>query len=220
MDLCADTQSSQILTPNDESPHMAQISPSIPSFKSIIAATTLSALFVIIQLFPAGAVAQETEVRASQIASVTQYVGDTAELTFTFGRPAVKGRTIWGELVPYVSPEDDEATPWRAGANENTTFSTNQDLLIEGEPLPAGTYGIHMFPSSDEWVIAFNNESNQWGSFGYNADEDALRITVTPAQAPFQEWLIYGFDAITPSGATAFLHWDSLKVPFKIELAQ
>lgn len=197
---------------------MAQISSSIPSFKPIIAATTLSALFVIIQLFPSAAMAQETKVRASQTAKITQYVGDTAELTFS--RPAVKGRTVWGELVPYVSPEDGDVTPWRAGANENTTFSSNQDLLIEGEPLAAGTYGIHMFPSANEWVIAFNKESNQWGSFGYNADEDALRVTVTPSEAPFQEWLLYGFDAITPSGATAFLHWDSLKVPFKIELTQ
>ncbi|HBV99646.1 MAG TPA: hypothetical protein DEF03_00465 [Bacteroidetes bacterium] len=199
---------------------MAQISSSIPSFKSIIAATTLSALFVIIQLFPSAAMAQEMDVRASQTAKITQYIGDTAELTFTFSRPAVKGRTVWGELVPYVSPEDGEATPWRAGANENTTFSSNQDLLIEGELLPAGTYGIHMFPSANEWVIAFNKESNQWGSFGYNADEDALRVTVTPSEAPFQEWLLYGFDVITPTSATAFLHWDSLKVPFNIELTQ
>jgi len=170
-------------------------------------------------LTPAILFAQDSEVRASQMAKITQYVGDTAEITFTFSRPGVKGRTVWGELIPYVSADDEDATPWRAGANENTTFQTNQNLLIEGESLPAGTYGIHMFPTSDEWVIAFNKESDQWGSFGYNADEDALRVTVTPLEAPFQEWLLYGFDAITPSGATAFLHWESLKVPFTIELA-
>lgn len=181
---------------------------------------TLRIFLFSVFLSPAILFAQDSEVRASQTAKITQYVGDTAELTFTFSRPGVKGRTVWGELVPYVSPDDVEATPWRAGANENTTFSTNQDLLVEGEALPAGTYGIHMFPSSDKWVIAFNKESDQWGSFGYNADEDALRITVIPVEAPFQEWLLYGFDGINPTGTTAFLHWDSLKVPFNIELAQ
>ncbi|MDR9388003.1 MAG: DUF2911 domain-containing protein [Balneolaceae bacterium] len=199
---------------------MAQINSTHLSSKSVFPAAIVGALFVILQLLPGVAMAQESEVRASQTAVITQYVGDTAELTFTFSRPGVKGRTVWGELVPFVSPDDVDATPWRAGANENTTFSTTQDLLIEGETLPAGTYGIHMFPSADEWVIAFNNESDQWGSFGYNVDEDALRITVTPVEAPFQEWLLYGFDEINPSGATAFLHWESLKVPFNIELAQ
>ncbi len=180
---------------------------------------TVRVILFLAFLSPAVLFAQETEVRASQHAMVMQKVGDTAELTFTFGRPGVKDREVWGALVPYVSPDDEDATPWRAGANENTTFQTNQDLLIEGELLPAGTYGIHMFPSPDEWVIAFNNESDQWGSFGYNKDEDALRISVMPTEAPFQEWLLYGFDTIGPSSATAFLHWESLKVPFNIELA-
>ena len=180
---------------------------------------TIGVLLLTAFMLPMMSLAQDSEVRASQHAMVMQKVGDTAELTFTFGRPGVKGRTVWGELVPYVSAQDAEATPWRAGANENTTFQTNQDLLIEGEPLPAGTYSIHMFPSEGEWVIAFNKEADQWGSFGYNADEDALRVTVQPVEAAFQEWLVYGFDAIAPSSASAFLHWESLKVPFNVELA-
>ncbi len=100
-----------------------------------------------------------TEPEASQQASVMQRIGLT-DITISYHSPLVKGRTVWGELVPY-----DEV--WRAGANENTTISFSTDVKIEGKSLPGGKYGLHMIPTQKEWTIIFSNNSGAWGSFFY-----------------------------------------------------
>ena len=158
-------------------------------------------------------------------ATTTQRLGMETDLTFNYSRPGVKGRQIWGDLVPYgLAPgndySDNKPFPWRAGANENTTFEFNSDLLIEGNKLPAGKYGIHMIPSENEWTIIFSKNNSSWGSYKYTEDEDALRIKVTPVEAGHQEWLYFGFEDLAGKSATAFLHWEILKVPFKVELAE
>lgn len=167
--------------------------------------------------------AQGNQIRGSQKASITQYIANDIQITFTYSRPAVKGRKIWGEIVPYGleagnNYSDNKPFPWRAGANENTTIEISKDLKIEGKTLPAGKYSIHMIPSEKEWVVIFNKNSSLWGSYKYNKDEDALRVTVTPVEAAAEEFLAYGFDDITNNSVVAYLHWEKLKVPFKIEL--
>ena len=164
-------------------------------------------------------------VAASLRASVMQRLGVDTDINITYGRPGVKGRKIWGGLVPYgMNPADKYSKgkpyPWRAGANENTTIEFNKDILIEGNKLPAGKYGIHMIPSEKDWVIIFSKNNSAWGSFSYNQAEDALRITVTPVPAPFTEWLRYGFDDLSGDSATAYLQWAELRVPFKIKVAE
>lgn len=189
---------------------------------SIIGLTViLSSLLVL----PSATFAQRNQVRASLKASVTQRLGVDTDITIEYSRPGVKGRKIWGGLVPYgLAPgnkySDNKPFPWRAGANENTTIEFNKDILIEGNKLPAGKYGIHMIPSEKDWIIIFSKNNSAWGSFKYNQEEDALRITVTPVKAPFQEWLEYGFDDLAGTSATAYLHWEELKVPFKIALPE
>jgi hypothetical protein len=174
---------------------------------------------------PSSALAPQAKVPASLKAGVTQRLGTDADITITYSRPGVKGRKIWGDLVPFgLAPGNkyskDKPFPWRAGANENTTIEFNKDLLIEGNKLPAGKYGIHMIPSEKDWIIIFSKNNSAWGSFAYNQEEDALRVTVTPLKAPQQEWLMYGFEDLAGTSATAYLHWEQLKVPFKIKLAQ
>ena len=169
--------------------------------------------------------AQEAKIPKSLKASVMQRLGTDTDITITYSRPGVKGRKIWGELVPYgLAPgnkySENKPYPWRAGANEITTIEFNKNVLIEGKPLPAGKYGIHMIPSEKDWIIIFSKNSSGWGSFAYKQEEDALRITVAPVKAPFQEWLEFGFDDLAGTSATAYLHWEELKVPFKIQLAQ
>jgi len=176
-------------------------------------------------IFPSTVFSQQNQVRASLKASVTQRLGVDTDITIEYSRPGVKGRKIWGELVPYgMAPGNryskDQPYPWRAGANENTTIEFNKDLLIEGNKLPAGKYGIHMIPSEGDWTIIFSTKNDAWGSYAYNQEEDALRIKVTPEKAPFQEWLRYGFENLAGTSATAFLHWEELKVPFKISLPE
>lgn len=174
---------------------------------------------------PSAVLAQGNKVPASLKASVTQGLGTDAAITISYSRPGVKCRKIWGGLVPFgMAPGNqyskNKPFPWRAGANQNTTIEFNKDVLVEGKPLSAGKYGLHMIPGEKEWVIIFSKKNDAWGSFAYNLDEDVLRVTVTPVKAPHQEWLMYGFDDLAGTSATAYLHWEQLKVPFKIQLAQ
>jgi hypothetical protein len=166
---------------------------------------------------------QAKKPRASQKASVSQRIGLQTDIKIDYSRPGVKGRKIWGDLVPYgLAPgnksSDNKPYPWRGGANENTTIEFSTNVLVDGNKLPAGKYSLHYIPSETSWVIIFNKNSSQWGSYKYNQQDDALRITVTPVKAPFEEWLTYGFDDITDSSTTAYLHWAELKVPFKISI--
>lgn len=175
--------------------------------------------------FPSESFAQRGGPRPSPKASVSQTVGTDTVITIAFGRPGVKGRKIWGELVPFgLAPGNryskDQPFPWRAGANENTTIEFSADVKIEGNDLAAGKYGIHMIPSEKDWVIIFSKDNAGWGSFAYNKDNDALRVTVTPKEAAFQEWMSFGFDGMAGTTATIFLHWEKLQVPFKVEAAK
>jgi Protein of unknown function (DUF2911) len=167
---------------------------------------------------------QPEKPRPSPKASVSQRIGIATDIKIEYGRPGVKGRKIWGELVPYgLAPGNKSSNgkpfPWRGGANENTTIEFTGDVAIDGNKLPAGKYSMHFIPSPTTWIVIFSKNDSLWGSYKYNQDEDALRITVTPVQAPFQEWLAYGFDELMPQSAVASLHWAELKIPFKIETA-
>ena len=171
------------------------------------------------------AFAQEKKVRASLPASVSQTIGVDTEITFNFSRPGVKERTIWGELVPYgLAPgnkySEEKPFPWRAGANEKTTIVLSSDVTVDGKPLPAGKYSIHMIPSEKDWIVIFNKASEGWGSYDYDEAQDALRVTVTPVEAPFEEWMRFGFDDLAGTSAVAFLQWEKLKVPFTIAVAE
>ena len=171
------------------------------------------------------ALAQETKIRASLPASVSQTIGVDTAITIDYSRPGVKGRKIWGELVPYgLAPgnkySEGKPFPWRAGANEKTTIEITNDVLVDGKALPAGKYSILMIPSEKDWVVIFNKVSEGWGAYDYNDAEDALRVTVTPVNAPFEEWMRFGFDDLAGTSAVAFLQWETLKVPFTIAFAE
>ncbi len=174
--------------------------------------------FFIVTLGIAGFVPNAYSSAASPDAAVIQSVGDV-EVTIRYSRPGVKGRTVWGELVEY---NNGIPYPWRAGANDTTAVEFTGDVLIEGKPLPAGTYGLHMIPrEDDEWTVIFSTISEGHGSFDYDEEHDALRIAVTPTMGhPHQEWLQYGFEDLSPTSAYAYLHWEELKLRFKIESAQ
>jgi tetratricopeptide (TPR) repeat protein len=97
-------------------------------------------------------------------------------------------------------------------------FTISNDALIEGSPLPAGRYGLHMIPEKDEWTIIFSKESGSWGSFFYDPSHDALRVKVKPHPHEYREWLAYEFPVRKPAEATAELQWEELAVPFSIKI--
>jgi len=156
---------------------------------------------------------QATELKLptlSQRAVNTQRIGLT-DITITYCRPLVGGRTLWDKEIPY-------GQVWRAGANENTTISFTDDVSVEGHALAAGTYGLHAIPTADQWTIIFSKNSTSWGSFSYDEKEDALRVTVKPHVAEFQELLAYTFDDVKPDSTAATLRWEKLAVPFRISV--
>ncbi|MGZ4843672.1 MAG: DUF2911 domain-containing protein [Candidatus Angelobacter sp.] len=148
--------------------------------------------------------------RDSQHAKIIQRVGIT-DITINYHRPLVKGRKVWGGLVPY-------GQVWRAGANENTTIEFSDPVTVEGKPLAKGIYGLHMLPTENEWTIIFSKVATAWGSFSYNQTEDALRVTVKPQPADMTEALAYEVDDVTPTSAVISLRWEKLAAPFKVEV--
>ncbi|HEX9740206.1 MAG TPA: DUF2911 domain-containing protein [Ignavibacteriaceae bacterium] len=146
----------------------------------------------------------------SQKATVTQTIGLT-DISVTYHRPGVKDREVWGKLVPYDAV-------WRAGANENTTISFSDEVMVEGKVLPAGTYGLHMIPAPNEWTLILSKNSWSWGSFFYDEKEDALRTKVNPVSANQQEWLSYSFENPSVNSVEVVMHWEKIKVPFKVEI--
>jgi len=185
----------------------------------------------------AAASAQVTLPRPSQKASVMQRIGVT-DVTITYSRPAVKGRKIWGDPLPGQTtdvkgeatlddqnkrPKDAAIVPWghvwRTGANEATMFVVSDDVLINGQKLPAGSYSLHTIPSKDEWTIVFNGTANQWGSFDYDPAKDTLRVKAKPEWVnSSEEYLSYSFDPVTDDSAQVNIRWEKISVPFTVKV--
>lgn len=148
--------------------------------------------------------------RVSQHARFTQRIGIT-DITIDYSRALVRGRKIFGGLQGY-------GQVWRAGANENTIFEVSDPVIIDGQPLPKGAYGLHMIPGETSWVVIFSKNSTSWGSFTYDKAEDALRVTVTPQTIENHEALSYDFDDPKPNSVVITMRWEKVAVPFKVEV--
>lgn len=165
----------------------------------------------------------------NQRSQVTQWIGPV-QVSIDYHSPNVHApngddRTghIWGELVHYGMIDQgfgtSKAAPWRAGSNENTSITFSHPVKVEGKDVPAGTYGVFMEVTKDgPWTLILSKNSTSWGSYFYNPAEDALRVNVTAVDAPFTEFLTYGFDDRLGNAAVAFLQWEKKKVPFRIEV--
>lgn len=155
--------------------------------------------------------AQEIKVpKPSPKASVFQEIG-LIDVTITYHRPGVKGRTIWGDLVPY-----DKI--WRTGANNATTIEFSNDVSIEGNKLAAGKYGLYTIPGKEEWVFIFSKQNSLWGTGGYKEAEDALRIKVKPGSGPHCEWMNFVFADLSDDSAKVVLRWEKVMVGFTIKV--
>jgi hypothetical protein len=122
----------------------------------------------------------------------------------------VKGRVIWGALVPY-----DKV--WRTGANEATTIEFSDEVWIDGNKLAKGLYSLHTIPTASQWTVIFNSVASQWGSYSYDAAKDALRVQVTPVAAEHREWMSFEVPEMTTDTAKIVLRWEKLAVPFTVD---
>ena len=156
-------------------------------------------------LAPLSAAAQFQAPYPSPKQTVTQTVGVT-EIAVSYSRPLVKGRKIWGELVPLDRP-------WRTGANQATTVTFGDDVVVEGKKLAAGTYSLVTIPGKDEWTVIFNLDTALWYRTDYNAALDLLRVKVKPGPSEFRESFEIGFRDVGPDSAKLVLSWEKLAVP-------
>lgn len=127
------------------------------------------------------------------------------EITVNYGSPSVRGRQIWGGLVPY-------GEVWRAGANEATVITFPADVMIQGQPLTAGRYSLFTIPTEEQWTVIFNTVSDQWGAYEYDETKDALRVSVTPdTKRDNAEELDYSIE-----GNAVVMRWEKLAMPIEV----
>ena len=164
-----------------------------------------SSLVILISLISMVACAQDKAKPASPSLKATGKSG-AANISISYGSPSVKGRKIWGELVPY-------GKVWRTGANDATVFEVDADVKIEGQTLAKGSYGLFTIPEEGEWTIIFNKNPKQWGAYSYKQDDDVLRVKVKPGKsASFNEAL-----NIAIANGKVYIRWENLEVPFSVK---
>src|SRR5436190_18209322 len=159
----------------------------------------------------------------SPAASVSQTIGISV-VTVSYSRTSVKGREIWGKLVPYGWNKQNfgngNSAPWRAGANENTTIKFSHDAKVEGKMVPAGEYGLFFVVNPDNTgELGLSKDSRSWGSFFYEEGHDLFRTKIQLRDAPFTEMLTYDFINNTKTSSELILSWEKKQFPVKIEFA-
>lgn len=165
--------------------------------------------------WPAAALAQLQPPLPSPNATVSQTVGVT-KIEVAYSRPHVKGptrkeeRVIWGALVPY-----DKV--WRTGANNVTKFTTDTDLTVEGQKLPAGSYALYTIPGKTEWTVMFNKQTST-SPADYKEEADAVRVKVKPESAPMRELFTISFPQAGPTSAVMTLEWEKVSVPVNLSV--
>lgn len=157
----------------------------------------------------------------SPAATVSQTIG-ISTVTVAYSRPSVKGRVVWGTLVPYGYNKQGfgagNDAPWRAGANENTVIRLSHPARIEGHPVPAGDYGLFFVVNQDNTgEVILSKDSRSWGSFWYVPDHDLFRAKITLKDIPMTEMLTYDFQDLTKTSAELVLNWEKKQFPVRIE---
>lgn len=148
--------------------------------------------------------------KPSPLAMVMQRVGLT-DITIEYSSPGIKGRTVWGDLVPY-----DKL--WRTGANKSTKISFSQDVMLEGNKVPAGDYSLFSIPGKDEWTMIINKETDLSGTNGYDEAKDLVRFKVKPSKSAMRERLAFMIIDFSMEEATIVLEWGELQVPIKVKV--
>jgi hypothetical protein len=185
--------------------------------------TTLS-IALLLALFVVDALAQVTTPRTpSPAATVIQTIG-ISTVTVRYSRPSVNNRPVWGALVPYgwnaQGFGSGNSAPWRAGANENTVIEFSQDAMVEGQPVPKGSYGLFFTINQDNTgEVILSKDFRSWGSFFYDAKQDQLRAKIQLRDIPPTERLTYDFINLTKNNADLVLNWEKKQFPVKIEFA-
>ncbi len=164
-----------------------------------------AAVLMLALVFSFAAQAQDKGARPSPMRTAKATV-PSGEVTIQYSSPQVKGRKIWGDLVPY-------GKVWRTGANEATTITIPGDMKVEGGMLKAGKYALFTIPGETEWTIIFNSAWDQWGAYNYNQDKDAIRITAKPEKS---DKLVEDFTISATDQGEVIISWEYVSVTFEL----
>ncbi|PLK46255.1 DUF2911 domain-containing protein [Emticicia sp. TH156] len=167
-------------------------------------------LFIIFIAVSISGFAQINTPPASPSATITQGVGLT-KVTIDYSRPSVKGRKIFGDLVPF-------GKVWRTGANKITSIKFDDEVIVNGSPIKAGSYGLYTIPNATEWTVILNTDDKQWGSYGYDEKKDVYRFKVKPAKTKFfVEQMAIEIEGKNPTTAHIVIKWENTEARFKVE---
>jgi tetratricopeptide (TPR) repeat protein len=164
-----------------------------------------------------------TTPRPSPAATATQTIG-ISSVSVNYSRPSIKGRQVWGGLVPYglnaPGVGSGNPAPWRAGANENTILQLSDDAIIEGHPVRAGSYGLFFVVNKDNTAeLVLSKDYHSWGNFWYDPAHDEMRAKIQLRPTAMTELLTYDFGNITKNSGELLLNWEKIQFPVKIEFA-
>ena len=171
----------------------------------------MMALTMVLAIFVSSALqAQDNKAqRPSPAKNVTRML-DSLSINIGYNAPSVKGRSIWGALVPY-------GKVWRTGANEATTFEVNKAVMIEGQKLAAGKYSIFTIPGEKEWTVIFNKEASQWGAYSYKKEMDVLRVNVKPGKTKL---LVEQLAIDVSEKGEVSIAWENVQISFSVKEAK
>jgi Protein of unknown function (DUF2911) len=166
---------------------------------------------LLLVLLPSLAAAQEANaLRPSPVQIVSARYKETY-LKITYGQPQKKTRQVFGKLVPF-----DQI--WRTGANEATEITITKDILINQQPLKAGTYALFTIPGKENWIIIINSDVGMWGSYNYNSKKDVLRFEVPAVSTGAIVFEPFTISIDTKNDqATITLAWDTTQVSFPVQ---
>jgi hypothetical protein len=183
----------------------------------------LSALVCTLILFENKAQGITTPRTPSPGSTVIQTIG-ISTVTVNYSRPAVKGREVWGKLVPFGWNKETfgagNLSPWRAGANENTVITLSHDATVQGKSVPAGKYGLFFVINQDNsGEVIISKDYQSWGNFWYDPTHDVMRAPITTRENTHTEFLTYDFVNLNKTSGELVLSWEKKQFPVKIEFA-
>lgn len=167
-------------------------------------------LIIACTLISISSFAQINTPAASPSTTISQGIGLT-KITIDYSRPSVKGRKIFGDLVPF-------GKIWRTGANKITSIKFDDDVVVNGTAVKAGSYGLYTIPTATEWTVILNTDDKQWGSYGYDNKKDVYRFKVKPVKSKyFVEQMAIDIEGVNPTTSDIVIKWENTEAKFRVE---
>lgn len=165
----------------------------------------ITTILLLLLLYTQASSAQDDKAQRKSPPIVLTDSIESVQITIDYSSPAVRGRRLWGALVPY-------GEVWRTGANEATVITFSEDAIVEGQEIDSGSYALFTIPTDSTWTLILNSEIDQWGAYDYSESKDVMRVAVKPITAnghTERMSLVVADDCVE-------LRWGDLLLPIRI----